>query len=435
MNFAVSTIIFAVAVLLTNPASAQTSTNDSLTLDNAIQLTLTNHPAIQQAQHHLTASGFRLETTRSHLYPDISLTGDYTRVGPVPTFDLPGESIELFPKNNYDLHLGLRQMLYDFGRNQTKIKAAVSSRQAEGDNIDLVKSTLVYQTIATFNAILILERNITVLDEQIAALNEHLEVSNKKVRAGTATDYDILTTQVRIANFRDQKLETKQSLDNQEILFRQITGVSSEQPIYLKGDFVMESVLLDEDSLLALAQKQRPELVLCRDAESNSVIQFELASLGSKPTLSLNFTSGFKNGYIPNLNTIKGNYTAGLLLEMPIYEGKRTRFQTNEAESNVNAAKAHSRDVQQQVIAEVRQAVAGVKSSLERIANSQVQLSQAVEALSMAKTRYAAGVITNLDLLDAETALSQAKLISQKALYNYTVSLNALDKATGKRFW
>ena len=53
----------------------------------------------------------------------------------------------------------------------------------------------------------------------------------------------------------------------------------------------------------------------------------------------------------------------------------------------------------------------------------------------MARVRYDAGVVTNLDLLDAEMTLSQVKLIRLRAFYTYTESLNALNRATGRKIW
>ncbi|MDI6808057.1 MAG: TolC family protein [Candidatus Eisenbacteria bacterium] len=62
-------------------------------------------------------------------------------------------------------------------------------------------------------------------------------------------------------------------------------------------------------------------------------------------------------------------------------------------------------------------------------------VSEAEAALSRAQAQYEAGVVTNLDLLDVQTALSQAKLIHLRSIYDCMVSMNALDKATGKKMW
>ncbi|MDD4857458.1 MAG: TolC family protein, partial [Candidatus Krumholzibacteria bacterium] len=132
---------------------------------------------------------------------------------------------------------------------------------------------------------------------------------------------------------------------------------------------------------------------------------------------------------------LTANASAGVQLQVPIFNGFRTRHQDAEAEANVRAALAHTADVERQVAAEVEQALAGVRSSMEKIENSKVQVRRAEAALSMAEAQYEAGVATNLDVLDAQTALSQAKLVRLRALYEYMIGVNALDRATGKKIW
>ncbi len=417
-------------------AAAQTGLSDSITVEQAVGLTLKNHAAIRQAEYGMIASAARIDVNRTALYPDISLGGQYVRIGPVPTFDLPGQGpLELAPHDNYDFHLGLRQTLYDFGRTDKAVKMAETSHQAAADNIDLVKFNLAYRTIDVFNSILILHQRIAVLDEQLQTLNQHLEISVKKLEAGTATDFDTLTIRVRIAVVQSDHIDAMHALETQNIMFRQLTGLSSDTPINLRGAFAFKKVTLEPDSLMTVAEERRPELILARDAETSAAARSHLAALGDKPFLALNLATGFKNGYVPDLNTLRGNYAAGLELKIPVFNGHRTRHQKAEADADLNSARAHTADMKRQIRSEVLQAIASVNSSLEKISSTETQVRQAEKAVSMARVRYTAGVITNLDLLDAETTLSQAKLIRLRAFYDYTMSLYALDRTTGRKVW
>ncbi len=416
--------------------SAQTKPSDSITVEQAVALTLQNHPAIRQAEYGAAASGARVDVNRSDFYPDISFEGEYVRIGPVPQFELAGGGpLDLAPRNNYDLHVGLSQTLYDFGKRDAAIRLAETSHQTATDNIDLIKFNLAYQTIGVFNNLLILRQRIDVLDEQLQTLAQHLDMSVKKIGAGTATDFDTLTIQVRIAVVRSDRIDALHALEDQEITLRQLIGLSPETPINPQGNFASGKVTFNPDSLMTAATKLRPELILSRDAETNAATQSHLVSLDDKPHLSLNLATGFKNGYEPNLSTWRGNYAAGLELKIPVFNGYKTKYQVAESDANLNSAHARTADIERQIQSEVRQAAAGVNSSLEKIASTETQVRQAEEAVTMARVRYTAGVITNLDLLDAETALSQTKLIRLRAFYDYTVSLNALDRATGKRVW
>ena len=86
-------------------ATAQSASSDSLTVEQAVQLTLKSHAAIRQSEYEKAAAAAGIDESRSALYPDISLGGDYTRIGPVPEFEIPGQGqVKLAPDNNYDLH-------------------------------------------------------------------------------------------------------------------------------------------------------------------------------------------------------------------------------------------------------------------------------------------------------------------------------------------
>jgi len=415
---------------------AQLSTTDSLTVERAVQMTVANHPLIRQAGYGVTAAQARIAGSRSMYCPDISLAGMYTLLEPIPSIDIPDlGSFQMYPANNYDFHLEARQMLYDFGRTSAGVELAESGLRTAGDHMEVVKSGLAYQTTAVFNAILILHRTIAVIDEQIETLEQHVGIINKMIQAGTATDFDSLTTEVRIAAALNERVEAVLALENQEIAFRQLTGLGKDQPVCLRGSLYDEPRAIDPDSALAEAKRQRPELIMSRESENSAEIRARLASLGNRPSVALGLTSGFKNGYFPDLNKPEANIAVGVQLVIPIFNGFQTRHQRVEADADIRAGKAQTASIERQVTGEVEQAVAGVKASVRRIENSRVQVRRAEAALSRAEAKYEAGVVTNMDLLDLQAALSQAKLTHLKSVYDYIISLNALDKATGRKIW
>ncbi len=416
---------------------AQVQAADSLTINRAVQMTLANDPAVRQVERQVDAATANIELSRTRYYPDFSISGTYTRLGPLETITIgPGETFSLYPANNYDAHLQLYQLLYDFGERRTSVRLAEAAKKSTQDNIDLVKSSLAFRTMAAFNSILILQRSINVINDQIDALNKHHEITRKKAETGSATKFDVLTTQVRIAVATDGLIEAQNGLRDQEIVLRQLTGIPDDQPLALSGDFtIVQDSEINTDSLLSLARAQRPELIRARDAETQAELRIEMASLSDRPTLGAIATAGFKNGYIPNLNTPKANYTAGISLQIPVFNGRRSHYRTVGARADLAAAKARTAGIEQQVAGEVNQAVEALKASLDKIHNSEIQVQQAEEAISLANTQYEAGVVTNLDLLDAQTAYAQAKLIHLRALYQYTMSRNQLDQAVGAKVW
>jgi outer membrane protein len=408
---------------------------DSLTIEEAVRMALAASPAVTQAEQAVLAAEARIGSSTSARYPDLAFEGSYTRIGPVPEITFGGGAFELAPANNYDLHLGLNQTVYDFGRTSTAVDLARAGRQSAADYVEQVKSAIAYRTMAVFNSILILRESVAVLDDQISALNQHVDVSRKKVEAGTATDFDVLTTRVRAAAATNDRIEAASNLETQEIMFRKLVGLAESAPVAVSGAFARTERTFADSVLLSTALADRPEMVAARNAEMTARLQVRLASLGDRPSVEFILSSGLATGYPDNLNQLKANYAAGVNLRVPIFNGYLTRSRRSEAEAGLHMAQARSEDARRQITAEVEQAAARVRAYWEKTRNAEVLVRQAQEAVGMAEVRYEAGVITNLDVLDAQTALTEAKLAYLRSLYAYSVSLVDLDRATGKKAW
>jgi outer membrane protein len=396
---------------------------------------LASHPAIQQAREGVAAARARVEERRTAFLPYVAADGSYTRLGPVAKMTFQDLSFDLFPANNYNVDVGLHQTLYDWGKRAAAVEQAQTVEAGAAEAVELVKSGLAYETIGAFYAIIFLRDDIAVQDEEIAALQQHLQITQEKVRSGTATDFEVLTTRVRIATARSQRVDLEDALEEQSIALRQLLGAPPDEPLEPAGDFVPDTTPVDADSLVTLALLERPELKLARSAEVTAEAQTRLASLGKRPNLDLDLAVGGKNGYIPNLNRIKANFVAGMAIDLPLFDGNRTRLLVSESEAQVRAAQAHTQTVARQVTAEVRRAAAAVRASIEKIRTAEVQVQEAQAALELARTRYEAGVITNLDILDAETSLSGAQLVELRARYGVVLSRYRLRQAIGEKVW
>jgi outer membrane protein TolC len=83
------------------------------------------------------------------------------------------------------------------------------------------------------------------------------------------------------------------------------------------------------------------------------------------------------------------------------------------------------------VTSEVLQVILDVKASLDKIQTSELLVRQAKGAIEMATVCYESGVVTNLDLIDAQTALAQAELFHVQALYHYVLSRYRPEQTIG----
>jgi outer membrane protein len=420
--------IAVITFFLLPSASAQ----DSLTVEQAVQRVLQTHPALEQATAAARAAEARYAQSQSAQDLDVSALAQYTRIGPIPAFNIPVMgSFLLAPDNNYDAHVTAQYTVYDFGKTNAVVDLSHSRIQTAHDAIELTKTALALQTIRTFYSLVLLQKSLIVQNEQIDALNQHLLLTQKRVDAGTATNFDVLTTQVHVASAQNQKVDIENSIQKQVSVLRELLGLPAGSEINLRGILLEERRSLNVDSLLQIANNFRPELKLAHNAEQSAMLQQRLSGLGNLPSLKIGAAYGIKNGYEPNLDAWRGNWAAFATAQISIFDGYRTKHQVEESQALLEAEQAHTDDVAKQIRSEVEQSIADVQAVETKIEISKVQLLQAHDAVTIARGRYEAGAITNLDLLDAETAESSAKLTDLQALYQYVISSYQLQKATG----
>lgn len=206
----VTGLLIIIGSLLTAGQAWSGDSTDStltLTIDQAVEMVIKNYPTVQQAEEAALAADAKVEQSRSNFYPTVALDAAYSRIHPVPSIPFNGENFELAPEANFDAHLGLRYNLLDFGKTSAQMNLLLSLRETSLVNIEIVKISLAFQTIKIFYSVLYLERSLRVQDDEIAVLQDHLEVIGKKVKAGTATDFDKLTTQVRVALAQNRRID------------------------------------------------------------------------------------------------------------------------------------------------------------------------------------------------------------------------------------
>jgi len=409
----------------------QTPPRVPLNLGDAVALVLSRNPALVESGHAIDASRARAEQIRSGYLPTVEAEATYVFLAPVSVFDLPGESIKVFPNNNYDGHVGVRQTIFDFQKTSSQAGLADSRIALVEDSRETVKRDLGVRAAETFYAILFLRRSIAVQTEQVLTLQEHLAIARKKAEAGTATQLDELTTQVRVAAAQNVKIGLENGLRSSEIAFRRLAALPQDTPLDLRGEFSPAASPVGRDSLLKAALAGRIEARSADDALASARAQQRAAGASDAPSLNASVMYGVKNGYIPNIDILRGNIVAAVDLRVPLFDGNRTRSMEEEATAALHAAESHREEVALMIQAEVDQALSELTAAGERVGISETNINQADLAVKNARLRYGAGSLSNLDLLDAETAVAQARLTNLQALYDVVTGTIRLRRATG----
>ncbi len=411
--------------------------SDSLTLDGTVRSVLEANPAITTLEEEVNAAASRVTQSRGGFLPQVTGTATYTRIDPVVKIQLAPDApaFQLNPNNNYDAHITVQYGLVDFGKRDATYNLAESRRLTAADQINVVRRDLAYSAAQSYYNILFVRESIKVQDAQIASLQQHQREMEKRVEGGVSTRFDVTTTQVRITQAQNSRIDLVNQLRNQQVQLARLLHKPEYVNVPVRGTLVYQPQAVDISAALAQGIEGRPEVKLARDAEQTANLNLKLIERSNMPLLGVGAQLGGKNGYQPNLDKFRPNSVGVVQFSMPIYDGNKNKNQRVEAAANIRGAQSRIQDTQEQIRADVRQAANNLESSAARYDNSLVQIAQATDALTRAQARYRYGVGNNLDVLDAETQLLQARLARLQAIYNYTLGQYQLKRATGEQIW
>lgn len=408
-----------------------------LTVDQAIAAVVKRNPSVRQARLALEAAQWHTNNLKTLNYPVVNASLSDMYLGPEYPFTLGPQKLNMYPDNNFDAHVGAEYIAYDFGKRQAIIDNSAAAELAANDKIAGLKADLSYQVRQFFMTIIMQEKSLSIADSNIAELDRHLDVVKKKIETGSATEYDVLKTEVQRATARGMRIDILNDLRKKRAFLNQLMGLSADAPLALVGAIDTLPFRCNGDSLYKAALAQRSDYALATHSKLTADLLLKAARLENMPVLGLHASAGFKNGFPddkmpPDISTPRLNWALGGQVSVPIYDGNKTRLHVTESERLCSAAEAGISDKEEHIKIDLNQALADVDASFARLDVSRTQVNTAARGLELARLKYDAGVITNLDVLDAANDFLQAQLAHLQDQFRFMMSVFDLDKVTGR---
>jgi outer membrane protein len=414
---------------------------DSLTLSQILNEVIQNYPAIKKAQTDIQSSDAKIGMAKTSYLPDVNFSGSYAFIGPTSALDLsklgiPGLGVvQMFPANNYSAMLNVSENIYDFGKTANNITFAKQNKELVGLTVELLKQKLSGMLVGNFYSIVFLQEAVNIKDEQLTTLKHHLEFVKKKVNTGSATNFEIISTKVRISVIENQKIDLENALKIQLSQLKSFIGKPQQTTVSVKNNLSNPQLIVSNDSLFNFAFDHRPEMKLAKQKNTLAETHLKMVNIQNNPSLNFTGSAGLKNGYIPDLNQFTPNFVLGIGLKVPIFDANRSKYTKIQAQTDIDGNNQDTELAKRNIVNEVIESKVNAESALKKVNQSELQLQQATQAYELAETNYKAGVITNLDLMDSYTSLSESKLSLFKTKIDYTVSLLKLKLALGETIY
>jgi len=216
-------------------------------------------------------------------------------------------------------------------------------------------------------------------------------------------------------------------------------GLEGAGDFEVDAEFPRWTATGDSQSLVALALANRPEIQAAMKTEGAAQLGRSVVELGGYPRIALHGEAGYRNGLLDSTNqdasSLVFNWSLGLLVTLPVFDGFRSARASDEAAAAAEAAHQESEERRRTVTTQVLQALQDLSASGARAASVKAQLEQAKEYLNMSKIQYDLGAGTGSDHLDAIDAFALAGLDELDFRLQEALSGLALRQAIGDSIW
>ena len=407
-----------------------------LTLEDALSYALSHNPELTIVKEQLKEQkGILVQTTALSL-PSITANASYQQVDR----DLQETSSAWAAgQKSWAADVTLRQTLFAGGSVMQGVRASYAQTQAASARVTSAIEATVYSVKEAFYRVLVDRQIISVREESLQVLEEQLKNVQAKYDAGVASEFERLQAQVAVANERPSLIRAQNDYRIAVQTLLSVLGASAKEnlsPEDVQGELKPELLSVELIDLLAKAEVSRADIRAAnRDfaAAQSSVWAARGAYL---PTVvAFGGYDWQKSTLTSKMDDYIDGWSFGVKVSVPVFNSFSDEAKVASAKARRRQASAAELKTRLGVAVEVRQAYSQYDQAKEILSSSEQVVEQARESLRMAKARYAAGSSTQLDVLQAQSAFSQARLSHLQAQYDTIVAVARLQKATGCHDW
>jgi len=440
-----------------------------LDLGQSVELALQHNHEVRTSEEEVAASEARIREARAAAFPDLDVSAAYNHtwiqseaIITVSGEDADGNPVEqtqrvTFGQPNYlSTGISLQQTLYAGGKVRHGLRAAEVYADQSRARTRATRHAITYQVQRAFLAAAMARQGIGVTELALEQARRHRDQVAQRLAGGSASEFDLLRADVEVANREPPLIAARNGYARATERLKAAIGLDMAQPVEIDADLesvvaslrsatvpllssarsgAADSLDYDVDALTRRAIQSRPEVRALDLQDGLLREQLAIERGDRRPTLAL-VSQYLWEWQLPNQlrardEDVTDSWTTGLALSLPLYDGGRTRArvaQTRVARRQVEIARSRLED---RIGLEVRSALLDLQEAVQKIRARDRTVAQAERGLAIAEVRFAGGMATQVEVLDAQLALTASRTHKVQATHDYAVALATIAYATG----
>ncbi len=358
----------------------------------------------------------------------------------LPSFNASGGAGRLHTEHDawkYDASLSASYLIFDFGKRESDFAQALATYRAAGFDYDETVQNYVYSVIGAYYSLLNADANVKSAVSALTVAQIAKNTADKKFKSGVVAKADVYKADTTLAS---SQLSLERAKNNREIAKGTLLNALSfpaDQDIKIKdmpASFGSDAELENIDELVAIAQKQRPDLLRANAQTSAAWHKRNSAFLKNLPSVSLTGTAGLTadsaGGLFEHMSErVSGRF--GVSVSMPIFAGFANMYNARSAGADYDNAKYRERNVSNNAMLDVFTAYQNYKTAKTVLNQSETLLKSATESERVTSGMYKVGRSTMLDWQTAQSELVDAQKQNNAAKYDLFIKRAAVALAIG----
>jgi outer membrane protein TolC len=410
------------------PQIASPQPANVLTLDDAIQIGLDNHPGIKAARERIGAQQAVVGQQMAAYYPTMNLNNFYltgTQTTGAPTTDRTFE--------RYQSQVNLAMTLYNFGKREATVQSARDTLEATSFNYKTTLDGVILGVKQAYYFYLGAKAIVAVREETVKSRQLLVNQARGFYEVGTRARIDVVRAESNLYTAEADLIAARNAMQLAWVTLKNAMGLRELPERPLVEEAIVTTIPYTLDRAKELAYASRPEL---RSFEAQRKAQDQTiaaARRGHLPDLIFDANHRYSgNSFDGPGPLLRPSWQVQTSLIFPIFDGLRTTNRVEETLRNYYVIRNQEEQQRQQVALEVEQAYLTLVELRDRIKANEAAANAAKENLDLATGRYQVGVGSIIEVTDAQTLYTEAQTTYIRSLYDYKIADALLTRAIGQ---
>jgi outer membrane protein len=401
----------------------------ALTLAQAHELALQNHPQLAAAQLRALASLEVVRETRSSFFPVANAYVTAVDAGNENTRILAGG---LNNPSIYDRVAGgvsVSQTITDFGQTSNLTASAKSQAKAEGQNSMATREEVLLNVDVNYFSLLEAQAVLRVAQQTLNTRQLFLDQVNALAANKLKSELDVSFAQVALGEAQLLQEKAAGDVEAGEASLSAALGYHEQDHFELVDPDFFSTLPGDISALIEAALRNRPEILSLRYEHDAAQSYAQAQKDQNYPTIAAVGTIGDSPAH--DVHLPEHYAAAGVNLTLPLFAGGLYAARRHEAELKARAAEENLRDEEDRVIRDVRTAWLNCNTTLQRLRTTEQLLKHATEAFNLAQARYKIGSSSIVELSEAQLSQTSAEIAQASAHYDELIQRSILNYQVG----